>query len=88
MTRSADARQLSLLPPDAAALLHLVRANLPLLAELVARYEVGRLEAPVDQRSVRCPADVAAYLGAELADLAQEQLRVVLLDTKKLSQNR
>ena len=82
MTRSADARQLSLLPPDAAALLHLVRENLRLLAELVARYEVGRLEAPVDQRSVRGPADVAAYLGAELADLAQEQLRVVLLDTK------
>jgi DNA repair protein RadC len=82
VTRSADARQLSLLPPDAAALLHLVRENLRLLAELVARYEVGRLEAPVDQRSVRCPADVAAYLGAELADLAQEQLRVVLLDTK------
>lgn len=82
MTRPADARQLSLIPPDAAALLHLVRENLRLLAELVTRYEVGRLEAPAEDRSVRCPADVAAYLGAELSDLAQEQLRVLLLDTK------
>lgn len=82
MTPPADAQQLSLLPPEAAALLHLVRENLRLLAELVNRYEVGRLEAPADERVVRCPADVAEYLGAELSELAQEQLRVILLDTK------
>jgi len=84
VTAPSDTRQLTLLPPDAAALLHLVRENLRLLAQLVTRYEVGRVEAPTDERIVRCPADVAAYLGAELSDLAQEQMRVVLLD----SQNR
>ena len=82
MTPPVDARQISLLPPEAATLLHLVRENLRLVAELVNRYELGQLEAPADQRAMRCPADVAAYLGAELSDLAQEQLRVVLLDTK------
>ena len=64
MTAPADTRQLSLLPPEAACLLHLVRENLRLLAELVARYEVGRVGAPAEELVVRCPADVAAYLGA------------------------
>ncbi len=82
MTRPADAQQISLLPPDAAELLHLVRQNLRLLAELVDRYEVGRLGVGASDQVLRSPADVAAYLGAELADLAQEQLRAVLLDTK------
>jgi DNA repair protein RadC len=77
-----DARQISLLPPDAAAVLHLVRENLRLLAELVSRYEIGSLAAPDQAGIVRSPDDVAAYLGSELADLAQEQLRVVLLDSK------
>ena len=31
---------------------------------------------------MRGPLDLVAYLGPEMADLAQEQLRVVLLDTK------
>ena len=77
-----DPRQLSFLPPDAAALLHLVRENLRLLAELATRYEVARLPAPAPEHTIRTPADAAAYLGAELVDLAQEQLRAVLLDTK------
>jgi DNA repair protein RadC len=62
--------------------IELVRQNLRLLAELVQRHEVGRQEIPPEGRIVRKPADVAGYLGVELADLAQEQLRVVLLDTK------
>lgn len=82
MKRSSDSRQISLLPPDAAVVLHLVRENLRLLAELATRYEIGRLAVTADEPSVRSPADLAAYLGPELADLAQEQLRVVLLDTK------
>ncbi len=82
MKRPADERQISLLPPDAAAILHLVRENLRLLAELVSRYEVGRLEASANGHTIRQPADLAQYLGAEMADLAQEQLRVVVLDTK------
>lgn len=82
VTRSTNARQISLLPPEAAELLHLVRENLRLLAELVTRYEVGRIDVSADERSIRSPSDLAEYLGSELADLAQEQLRVVLLDTK------
>ncbi len=82
MKRPTDERQISLLPPDAAAILHLVRENLRLLAEMVSRYEVGRLEASANGHTIRKPADLAEYLGAEMADLAQEQLRVVILDTK------
>jgi len=82
VSRNGDARQISLLPPDAAAVLHLVRENLKLLLELAQRYEVGLGDAPADCLSVRGPEDVNAYLGPELAALAQEQLRVVLLDTK------
>ena len=81
MTVAPDSHQISLLPPDAASLLHLVRENLRLLAKLAGRYEVGRLNATIDGLTIRRPADVAEYLSAELADLAQEQLRVVLLDS-------
>ncbi len=82
MTRRTDLHQISLLPPDAAALAHLVRENLRLLGELSLGYEVGRLDAAPDLKTIRNPADLAGYLGPELADLAQEQLRVVLLDTR------
>jgi len=60
----------------------LMRQNLRLLAQLVHRYEVSHEEVSPEGRVVRKPADVVGYLGPELADLAQEQLRVVLLDTK------
>ena len=82
MSTTTDTRQISLLPPDAATLLHLVRENLRLLADLAGRYEVTGLAASLDGLTVRNPVDVAAYLGAELAALAQEQLRVVLLDSR------
>jgi DNA repair protein RadC len=82
VTSPANSRQLSLLPPEPAALVHLVRENLRLLADLVNRHEDGQLESPAEEWLVRGPTDVARYLGAELSDLAQEQLRVVLLDTR------
>lgn len=82
MRPTPDERQVSLLPPDVAGLLHLVRENLRLLGELASRYEVGWLDVHPDRHEVRSPADVAALLGPELRDLAQEQLRVVLLDTR------
>jgi DNA repair protein RadC len=68
--------------PDAAELLHLARQNLRLLTDLAAHYEVARLGPPVNSRAITKPLDVAEYLAPELADLAQEQLRAVLLDTK------
>jgi DNA repair protein RadC len=77
-----DTRQISLLPPDAATLLHLVRENLRLLAALAGRYEVSGHSPTLDRLTVRRPADVAAYLSAEMAPLAQEQLRAVLLDSR------
>ncbi|MFN8472145.1 MAG: JAB domain-containing protein [Anaerolineae bacterium] len=82
MRRKVAVEQISLLPPDAAALLHLVRENLRLLAELAVRYEVAHVTPSPEALTIRKPADVAAYLGPEMADLAQEQLRVILLDTK------
>ena len=82
MKRKTASQQVSLLPPEAATLLHLVRENLRLLAELAARYEVAHLAPTPDQCCIRKPADVAEYLGPEMVDLAQEQLRVVLLDIK------
>ena len=86
VARAATAQPISFLPPEAAATLHLVRENLRLLADLSARYEAGRLAAPDDagtaERVFRDPAEVAAYLGPELAPLAQEQLRALLLTTR------
>lgn len=82
MKRHGDVRQISLLPPDGATILHLIRENLRLLGDLTAHYEVPGLGVAPEGPALHGPADVAAYLGPELADLAQEQLRVALLDTK------
>jgi DNA repair protein RadC len=69
-------------PAEAAVILHLLRENLRLIAALAGSLEVGTLEVAPDGRVIHCPADVADYLGPEMADLAQEQLRAVLLDAK------
>lgn len=53
-----------------------------LLAAFARRFEVAVLDTDPEGRIVRHPADVADYLGHEMADLAQEQLRAVLLDCK------
>lgn len=81
---STDGKAQPMLPftPEAAELLHLARQNLRLLTDLAAHYEVARLGPPVDDRTISRPQDVVAYLAPEMADLAQEQLRVVLLTTK------
>ena len=59
-----------------------MRENLRLLAQLTSTYEIGRADAADQRWQVQSPADLAAYLGTELSDLAQEQVRVVLLDSK------
>ena len=79
---SSSARPRRTRRAEAAALLHALRENGRLLSELGTAYGVARLDGPADARTVRCPADVLAYLGPEMADLAQEQLRVLLLNTK------
>ena len=65
-------------------LIDALRANMQLLAELSVRYEVGTKTATQNNSRViiSSPADVHAVLRDEMADLAQEQLRVLLLDRK------
>lgn len=54
-------------------------------AKLKAALELGRrlaLAQPEERPAIRTPEDVYAIAGAEMATLEQEQLRVVLLDTR------
>ncbi len=81
MTATADGRP-ALPAPDRALLIRLLRENTRLLSALVTGHEVGRLAPDGDAPVVRGPEDVADYLGPEMADLAQEQLRVVALDAR------
>ena len=65
------------------AVLEALRSNLDLLGELAARYQVAfQPERPADMPTINCPQDVHNLLGAEMGVLAQEQLRVLLLDTR------
>ena len=82
MNRETPVRQISLLPPDAAELIYLVRENVRLLSQIVEQTEVMRIHAYGSGCVIRNPADIASYLGPELIDLAQEQLRVIMLDVK------
>jgi len=69
--------------PEGEAILDALRTNLSLLGELAVRYEVAtRPEGPDDPPSIGCPQDVHDLLGPEMSALAQEQLRVLLLDRK------
>ena len=69
--------------PDSREVVRVIRDNVRLLGQLVPAGEVCRQESSAGGALVvRGPEDVHAYLGPELADLAQEQLRVVLLNAK------
>ncbi len=69
-----------------AALLEALRSNLHLLGEIAMRYEVEtQPERPTgDLPAINCPDDVRRLLGPEMAPLAQEQLRVLLLNTRNM----
>ena len=71
-------------PTKDAALLEALRSNLHLLGEIAMRYEVEtQPERPTgDLPAINCPEDVRRRLGSEMAPLAQEQLRVLLLNTR------
>ena len=73
--------QLTFLAPDDAALLHLVQQNLRFLSELRSSYRSAACGGP-NGRQVRCPQDIADLLAPEMEALPQEQIRVVLLDTR------
>ena len=64
------------------ALLDALRSNQHLLGELAVRYEVSvRPECPENPPTVNRSQDVYDILGNEMSALAQEQLRVLLLNT-------
>ena len=69
---------------QADTLLDALRNNLHLLGELAMRYAVETQpeRSGDDLPSIGCPQDVYSLLGPEMAPLAQEQLRVLLLNIK------
>ena len=70
--------------PEGQALLAALRSNLSLLGELAMRYEVETQpeRSGADLPTINTPHDVYDLLGKEMAALAQEQLRVLLLDRR------
>jgi DNA repair protein RadC len=53
-------------------------------AQVLAALELGMriMSSPPERKPIRCPEDVYSLLGAEMALMDQEHLRVVLLDTR------
>jgi DNA repair protein RadC len=80
--RTLNRRAALLKPKPPREIVHLVRENLRLLAELSTRYEVGDVAVTRREKTVDSPESVAAYLKVEMANLEQEQLRVVMLDVR------
>ncbi|MYD73902.1 MAG: JAB domain-containing protein [Chloroflexi bacterium] len=69
--------------PERQALLDALRQNLRVLGELAIRYEVEtRPERPPDMPTIYRLETVVDLLGEEMTQLAQEQVRVLLLDRK------
>ena len=77
--------QLSLFQTEGQALLDALRNNLNLLGEIAMRYGVEtQPERLDDPPSITTPHDVHKLLAPEMSGLAQEQLRVLLLNTKNV----
>ena len=74
----------TLRPTQDDTLLDALRSNLRLLHELTLRYgvEIQPAGAETDRLTIHCPDDVRRLLAPEMAGLAQEQVRVLLLDTR------
>ena len=69
--------------PAEGDLLEALRSNMLLLRELTVRYGVEtKPERPASAPTISSSDDVRDLLGEEMGALAQEQLRVLLLDTK------
>ena len=65
-------------------LLDALRSNLRLLHELTMRYgvEIQPPRAADDRPTILCPDDVQQLVAPEMAGLAQEQVRILLLDSR------
>ena len=69
--------------PEGEAVLEALRSYHTLLGELAARYQVSfQPEHSAETPQINCPEDVHRLLGPEMSALAQEQLRVLLLNTR------
>ena len=65
------------------AVLEALRANLHVLGELAVRYEIETKPSQDDDApAIGSPQDVQRLLGPEMGTLAQEQVRVLLLDRR------
>jgi DNA repair protein RadC len=71
--------QMTFLSPDDAELLH--RGRLA-LAEFVSLYEARRAKRLAEAPQIRSPQDAYKFVRFEMEGLAQEQLRVLTLNTK------
>ncbi len=79
-TKTADTPPITL---EGQAVLETLRSNMKLLGELAMHYEVAyQPECPAQMPTINCPQDVHSLLGPEMSALAQEQLRVLLLNTR------
>ena len=58
-----------------------------LLHEISVRYEVNmkpQFDLGLSPTTINCPEDVVNLVGREMQDLAQEQLRILMLDTRNV----
>ena len=79
-TKTQDTPAITL---EGRTVLEALRSNMDLLGELAARYEVNlQPERPDEMPTIGCPQDAYNLLGPEMKGLAQEQLRVLLLNTR------
>ncbi len=79
-SKTADTPPITL---EGQAVLETLRSNMKLLGELAMHYEVAyQPERPAEMPTINCPQDVHSLLGPEMSALAQEQLRVLLLNTR------
>ena len=70
-------------PQHTETLLNTLRLNLSVLGELAVRYGIEtQPERPGDLPTISCPEDVKRLVQPEMASQAQEQLRVLLLDSR------
>jgi len=74
--------QSNALASDNTALLSVVQENLRLLAELRTTARSNRNGGPLGWQA-SCPQDIYRLVGPEMENLVQEQVQVILLDTKR-----
>ena len=70
------------LASDNTALMSVVQENLRLLAELRVTARSNRNGGPLGSQA-SCPQDIYRLVGPEMENLVQEQVQVILLDTKR-----